>query len=475
MFRSLTTGLPTKALIALSVAFATACQPTSKGPESTLAAKWIRPVAKSLKPLSSDYALDRDAADFASQTAAVANASECFPMHIRDAGRIGILYLYCSATAQAKDAEGVDISENFSVPDSIARRYNFWRRVYSLWSKDQYVMHLSEYPEVVVEAYDVSRVGEQVGPMAREIMVKKVAKTQRNLYRKLFWTMHANRNKPERFTPAMHRLAAVMAHIPDPNKYATAAQTLRLQRGQRDFVAGGLAVAPKYLGAIEAEFKAQGIPVEITRLAFVESSFNLKARSKVGASGVYQIMPATGRQYLKMHSGVDERNDPIKASRAAAKLLRLNYNLTGAWPLAITAYNHGVGGIRRAVNATGSKDIAVLINRYRGNQFGFASKNFYASFLGVLATLKDADRLFPEVPKVMPIAFNNVRLTKPTSLAVLKKQYQMTSTEVAEFNPDITYGMIRTHGTLPRGYVLKVPARGAAPTPIGIASFKPNS
>lgn len=447
-----------KATLGLTLALSlAACQSASTS--DSFAAKWVRPVVKQLKPLSADYALDRDAQDFAAQTGAITNAAECFPMHIRDAGRIGILYLFCSDTAKQRDGEGVQISENFSVPESIARRYNFWRRVYSLWGKDQYVMHLSHYPEVVIEAYDVSRVGEAIGPMAREIMVKKAAKDQRNLYRKMFWTMHANRNHEERFTPAMKRMAATMAHIKDADKYATAAQTLRLQRGQRDFIATGLAVAPKYLHAIEEEFRAQNIPVEISRLAFVESSFNLKARSKVGASGVYQIMPATGRQYLKMHSGVDERNDPIKASRAAAKLLRLNYKLTGAWPLAITAYNHGVGGIRRAVNSVHSKDIAVLINRYRGNAFGFASMNFYASFLGVLATVKDADRLFPEVPKVMPLAFANVRLNKPTSLAALKKQYTMSSSDVAEYNPDIGFNTIRVHGILPTGYVLKVPAR----------------
>lgn len=437
-----------------------ACSSASRS--DSLSARQKPQTVKGPKPLATVPQLDSDSLDFSAQTGAITNANECFPMHIRDVGRIGTLYLYCSVEAYERDAEGVQISENFTVPDSIARRYNFWRRIYSLWGKDQYVMHLSEYPEVVIEAYDVSRVSESVGPIAREIMVKRVAKAQRALYKKLFWTMHANRKNEDCFTPAMKRLAATMAHISDPNKYAVAANTLRLQRGQRDFIATGLSVAPKYLAAIEEEFRNQNIPVEISRLAFVESSFNLKAHSKVGASGVYQIMPATGRQYLKMHSGVDERNDPIKASRAAAKLLRLNYNLTGAWPLAITAYNHGVGGIRKAVKATGSNDIAVLINRYRGNAFGFASKNFFASYLGVLATLKDADRLFPEVPKVMPLAFDSHRLSQSMSLSVIKKKFAVTSMEIAEYNPDISGSVIRSHGVLPRGYVLKVPARSAA-------------
>jgi membrane-bound lytic murein transglycosylase D len=423
--------------------------------------------------IASVPALDRDSEQFATQSAGITRAPECFPIHIRDVGRIGILYLYCSDDAYNADAEPVDVSETFSVPQGIARRYNFWRRIYSLWGKDQYVMHLSEYPEVVLEAFDASRAGDHVGAIQREIMIKRVAKQQREHYKRLFMSMHKHRKNPELFTPAMQRLARSMAHIPSGDKYLIAARTLRLQRGQRDFIATGLMVAPKYLAAIEQEFEAQGIPVEISRLAFIESSFNLSAHSKVGASGVYQIMPATGRQYLKMHSGVDERNDPIKASRAAAKLLRLNYRLTGSWPLAVTAYNHGVGGIRKATRAVGSNDLTQLINRYHGGAFGFASKNFFAGFLGMLATLKDADKIFPEIPKVMPLQYENVRLTTATSLTHLKKKYALTTAEIAEYNPDISRGLLRSSGYLPRGYVLKIPAR--AESQIMNASSPPNT
>lgn len=406
--------------------------------------------------------LEQDSEKFETDARTITNAQDCFPMHLRDVGGVGILYLYCSNSAYESDGEGREISEDFKVPSSIARRFNFWRRVYSLWDKDQYVMHLSEYPEVVVEAYDASRLSQDVSPRRRENLVKKVAKTQRDLYRKLFLAMHEFRSQEDKFTPAMKRLASAMAHIKDKDKYLVAYRSLRLQRGQRDFIAKGLAVAPKYLTWAETEFKAQGIPIEITRLAFVESSFNLKAQSKVGASGVYQIMPTTGRQYLKILGGIDERNDPVKASRAAAKLLRLNYDMTGNWPLAITAYNHGVGGIRRATRAVGSTDIAELINRYHGNQFGFASKNFYSSFLAVLSTLKDAQKLFPEVPRVEPINFEPLRLAKPTTIRDLRRQHGVSLATISELNPDISYSLIRKQGSLPRNYVIKLPPKKGA-------------
>jgi len=446
--------------LAALVGIGTYCAaPRIQEPLALLYARVIR--SAHLKPPTPVHiaSLEQDVATFNAEAAKVGNTSdECFPLHIRVLNRIGILYLQCPEAAYEKDGESVRISDNFSAPAAIARRYNFWRRIYSLWGKDQYVMHLSEYPEVVVEAYDVSRLGDQLGPVAKGALVKRIAKSERQLYRNLFLSMYKLRDHEELFTPAMRRLAASMRHIGARDKYLVAAHTLRLQRGQRDFIAQGLTVAPKYLPAIETEFKAQGIPTEITRLAFVESSFNLKAHSKVGASGVYQIMPATGRQYLKMFNGIDERNDPIKASRAAAKLLKLNYKITGSWPLAITAYNHGVGGIKRAIHAVGSDKIIDLINRYHGSSFGFASKNFYASFLGVLATLKDRDRLFPEVPKVQPITFQLVRLTRPTTVAALKKKFRLTTFTILEFNPDLSPHLVRSRwASLPRGYVIKVP------------------
>jgi len=399
---------------------------------------------------------DRDHTVFSSKLSEAPASANCMNVPIREQGPFTVSYMHCNEQAFERDGEAVEITKNFKVPTELARRFNFWRRIYSVWSKEHYVLHIAEYPEVILSVYDTSRL--TAPPIAKDRQIKKFVKSERESFKKLLLTMHQNRDHEERFTAAMQRIATNMRHITDRSKYLVAATNLRLQRGQRDFIATGLAVAPKYLPSIEAEFERQGVPVEITRLAFVESSFNLKAQSKVGASGVYQIMPATGHQYLRMLDGIDERNDPIKASRAAAKLLRLNYDLTGAWPLAITAYNHGVGGIRRATQAVNSRDIVELIDRYDGNQFGFASKNFYASFLGVLATLQQADRIFPEVEKVAPLAFTALRLTKPLSVKEICHKYAASVPAVAQLNPDISPRMIRSGGKLPTGYIIKLPA-----------------
>jgi membrane-bound lytic murein transglycosylase D len=286
--------------------------------------------------------------------------------------------------------------------------------------------------------------------------LKKFSESRREEYAQLLKRMHENSSTPQRFTPAMQRIAKSMEHISEPNKFLTASESLRIQRGQKDFIAQGLRTAPKYLPAIEKEFAGQKVPVELSKLAFIESSFNLKALSKVGASGVYQIMPETGKQYLRIQDGIDERNDPIKAGRAAARILRFYYDSIGSWPLAITAYNHGVGGIRRAMGSVGSDRLEDLIVRYEGSGFGFASKNFYTGFLAILATLAQKDQHFPGIKSPAPLRFKVVQLPTPIAIDDLQKLYRMSAAEILRLNPDISPQLVRNHGSLPKNFHLKI-------------------
>lgn len=402
--------------------------------------------------------MDVWAEDFNQRTRNVQVATDCFPMHVSQLGQVGVWYLYCSPKAYERDGTGVTITKSFSVSNELARRFNFWRRVYSLWSKDQYVIHSSAYPEVVFEMLDVSQVT-GMSERDKSKLAEKVARDHRKNYKKLLLVLHKNRKKPvTELSPALRRIADQMAHIKDPKKYEIAAYSLRSQRGQREFIAKGVAVSGRYLRHAKELFADEGIPEDLANLAFVESSFNLDALSNVGASGVYQVMPETGKQYMIVTPDLDERSDPIKASRAAAKLLRMNYELTGDWALAITAYNHGVGGIRNAVRKTRSVDLVHLIEKYQSKQFQFASKNFYTEFLAALATVEDADRLFPEVRRAEPLSFITVRLKSDMTVSEARAKFKVSVTDLRLYNPDISWRLIKKNGTLPRRYSLKLPA-----------------
>ena len=137
-----------------------------------------------------------------------------------------------------------------------------------------------------------------------------------------------------------------------------------------------------------------GVPEEIAALPHVESSFNPAAYSKVGAAGLWQFMPSTAKRFMRVDGVVDERLDPYSATEAAANLMLYNYRLLGSWPLAVTAYNHGPGGLRRAQEELGTSDIAVIVKRYQGATFGFASRNFYVAFLAALEVDRNAEKYF---------------------------------------------------------------------------------
>ena len=164
--------------------------------------------------------------------------------------------------------------------------------------------------------------------------------------------------------------------------------------------------------------KKLGVPEELALLPLVESSFE-NVRSRAGAVGMWQFTRSTGRLYLRITSRVDERLDPSKAAHAAGRLLRDNYNALGNWPLAITAYNHGRGGMQRAQREHGS-DLNVIISDYDGPVFGYASMNFYSEFLAAVEVYDTYANYFGELVLESPAAPVRVAASKPAPAPAAK-------------------------------------------------------
>src|SRR5205823_3111101 len=138
------------------------------------------------------------------------------------------------------------------------------------------------------------------------------------------------------------------------------------QVGIKERFRQGIIRSGRYAEVFQEIFEKQGVPAEIALLPLVESSFENRARSNAGAAGIWQFTRGTGRLYLNVNRKLDERLDPARATRAAARLLHDNYNALGSWPLAITAYNHGRAGMLRAQSEAGP-EIANIIEQYRGS------------------------------------------------------------------------------------------------------------
>jgi membrane-bound lytic murein transglycosylase D len=233
--------------------------------------------------------------------------------------------------------------------------------------------------------------------------------------------------------------------------------------GQADRFREGLIRAAVWEKPIARTLSQHGVPPEIAALPHVESSFNVAAYSKVGAAGLWQFMPSTAKRYMRVDSLVDERLDPYSATEGAANLMLYNYRLVGTWPLAVTAYNHGPGGLRRAQDALGTSDIAVIVKRYQGATFGFASRNFYVAFLAALEVDRNAEKYFGPLTRLPDTESTPVELPDYISVDALAKAFKVDMGALRVLNPALRPPIWSGSRLVPRGYRLRLP--GTPPQP----------
>jgi membrane-bound lytic murein transglycosylase D len=267
----------------------------------------------------------------------------------------------------------------FPRPDEMRGMVEFWVKVFALYDTDQVIVHDREDLTVV---YGVEDLG-GAGTAAQQTAQQEILARYRQALARLAEAPAGGRQMSEE----ERRVWQAHGRSRDPERYRRAADQLRLQAGQRDRFKQGLNTWRMYGEEMQRIFRQHGLPDSLVLLPFIESAFNPQARSKAGAVGLWQITRPAGQDLMRIDPQVDERLDPLKATAAAARILKSNYQTLGAWPLAITAYNHGLAGVARGVRESGTDDIAQLIRRYRGKAFGFASRNFYAEFLAALEVI----------------------------------------------------------------------------------------
>lgn len=279
-----------------------------------------------------------------------------------------------------------EAAELFPSSPRLERKVGFWELIFTRYESKQLVVHDKQEPRIILGTIDLPRFGSEASRQ-----VESVDHIERQSLRfENAVDDFADRGARARSLSKLHRTIwkAYSRDKSAQRRLLLGEVELRSQGGLADTFEGAFATSEIYLPRMEKIFRQHGLPPELTRIVFVESMFNLKARSKVGASGLWQLMPGTARAYLKVDRFRDERDSPYLATQAAARILKSNYAALGSWPLAITAYNHGLGGMRRAVNEAGSTNLAHVIDRYESPSFGFASQNFYAEFLAALRTHK---------------------------------------------------------------------------------------
>jgi membrane-bound lytic murein transglycosylase D len=361
---------------------------------------------------------------------------------------VGFAWALACISVLASTTAGAD-STLLPVDPSIQPNVAFWREIYTRYYTHQGVLHDAKYVDHV---YEVVELGEG---LAGRRAPRKI-RDARAKWREVLLSLHRKRKTPAASLSSDERkIAALFADIPEPDKYLLAARRnrIRFQLGQKDRFLAGLHESGLYLPMMEEVFRREGVPVELTRLPFVESSFNLNARSKAGASGIWQFMRRTGKNYFRIDSAVDERNDPIRATEAAARLLKSNYRSLGSWPLAITAYNHGVRGVQRSLSSASPGR-----HGRRHHALGFASANFYPELLAAVEAERDAEKYFGTFVRAKPKPTVEIELPDQIALPDLCRFLKIDPAEVRAHNPAFLAGVYRGRKLIPAGYRLRLPA-----------------
>jgi membrane-bound lytic murein transglycosylase D len=229
--------------------------------------------------------------------------------------------------------------------------------------------------------------------------------------------------------------------------------------GQRDKVVQGIYFSGRYLEDFEKIFEEEGLPLELTRLPFVESSYNVMAKSRVGASGLWQLMPSVLNKREKQFKTADLRNYPIYAAKIAARVLKNNYKMLKDWPLAVTGYNHGPTGIIKLSKRCGSNNLIDLANlkKCKGKRLGFASRNFFPSFLAILEIERNATAYLGKVFWASSLEGVEIRLPKKVSIAHIREWFDQNTLALQLYNPHFYSDVLRGKVLLEPGVPILIP------------------
>jgi membrane-bound lytic murein transglycosylase D len=359
------------------------------------------------------------------------------------------LLLLALLAAPSVWAEKEEVPVSFPRPAELEHDVRFWTRVYSEITTNQGFIH-DDWNLAVV--YETLTFRPNISSRERNNIISQVKNRYRNIMLKLAQGNHDNLSAEEQ------RVLALWPADTARTEFRSASRRVRFQLGQADRFKQGLVRSGRWLPHIQQTLKEHGLPAEIAALPHVESSFNPEAYSFVGAAGIWQFTRSTGRRFMHVDHVADERMDPFLSTIAAARLLKHNYSTTNSWPLAITAYNHGLSGMRRAIDHTGGTDVVKVLREYKGRSFKFASRNFYVAFLAAIEVSSNVGKYFGAVTMDPPERTALVEVPDYMPATAVSGVLGIELEQLRAMNPALRKPIWSGDKYIPRGFTLRIPA-----------------
>ncbi len=344
-------------------------------------------------------------------------------------------------------------AEDFPVYRVIRPNVDFWIDIFTKYSRADGVIHDARdlsliYGTVKLNPANTRKAAEQ-NRKVKETALKKHKAALLNLAKG-----ESPGNSLEK------QLAAQFDRDPKPGRFKQAAHNLRIQTGLKQQFKEGIIRSGALVDEFKRIFNAHGLPEDLVYLPCVESSFNTAAYSKFGAAGIWQFTRSTGELYMDIGYVVDQRRDPFIATHGAARLLKKNFGELQAWPLAITAYNHGLAGMKRAKKKHGS--YPRIYTLYQSRSFKFASRNFYSEFLAAREVAKNYNRYFGNITLDRPVRHSRFKMNGYVPAQDLARGLGIDLATLKQLNPALRNPVFDGRKYIPKGYELRLP-KGFSP------------
>ncbi|GMR06677.1 MAG: hypothetical protein BMS9Abin25_1294 [Gammaproteobacteria bacterium] len=351
----------------------------------------------------------------------------------------------------------------FPCPDELKPRVSFWVDVFTQYGDDTIVLHDSLNPHRVYKVIKTS------ARCSRRREPRSIKNAKSKLRKQILQIADKRAKGITTFSGEKKHLAELLKND-KPSEIRKAAKRIRCQGGVANQFHEALERHDKYGPMVVKTLKQAGLPTDIQYLPFVESSYRPTAYSRVGAAGMWQIMPRTARILgLKISSTVDERLDPVLASGAAARYFLDSRKKLGdkarsiksskkhsLYPYVITSYNYGAAGMLRAMDMVGA-DYMDVLNKYKARGFRTAVKNFYASFLAARHVAQNADKYYPDHKVGQPLTTDVVTIKTAVSTERLMTVFSVSESTLKKYNTSLMRLVWSGRRFVPKGYKLKLP------------------
>lgn len=339
-------------------------------------------------------------------------------------------------------------TELFPVYDLIKPNVTFWTHIFTQYTRGQALVH---------DMGDLSRIYEEIrlNPAKTRQAAranKKVKKAALKKYRTVLMTLSKGRT-PQ--TTLEKKVAALFPDKTKPSAFRRAARRLRVQTGLKEHFMEGVIRSGALIDEFKMIIKSYGLPEDLAYLPCLESAYDVHTYSKYGAAGLWQFTHYTGKLFMDINYVVDQRRDPIISTHGAAQLLKRNHERLQNWPMAITAYNHGLYGMARA--KAKHRTYPAIHANYSSRSFKFASRNFYPEFIAARHVAKNYVQYYGDITLDKPGQITRYRVQGFLSAKDLAAQLQVDLKTLQAMNPALRKPVFDGKKYIPAGHTLYLP------------------